>query len=105
MKGTRILAVTPKAITREQFTERTLPIRKEPSLEGTRIQFRAEAFNLTNTPHFGTPGTNVSDMQVDPKTGAVNNLGGYTEIRGTRGNIGRESIDERQFRLGLRIAF
>lgn len=55
--------------------------------------------------HFGTLGTNVSDMQVDPKTGAVVNLGGYTEIRSTRGNIGRESVEERQFRLGLRVGF
>jgi hypothetical protein len=27
--------------------------------ERMRIQFRAEAFNLTNTPSFGTPGTNI----------------------------------------------
>jgi hypothetical protein len=71
--------------------------------EQTRIQFRAEAFNFTNTPHFGNPGTNRSSLQLNAD-GTIRSLGGYTEITSTRGT-GREGIDERQFRFGLRVSF
>lgn len=71
--------------------------------EKSSIQFRAEAFNLTNTPHFSNPGSNVSNLQVNPD-GSVRALGGFTQITSTSG-IGREGIDERVFRFGLRIAF
>jgi hypothetical protein len=79
-------------------------------------QFRAEAFNFTNTPHFGNPGTNrssigfnepLSNSACNQRTGAgctIRTLGGYTEITSTRGT-GREGIDERQFRFGLRLSF
>jgi hypothetical protein len=69
----------------------------------TQVQFRAEALNATNTPHFSNPGSNVSNMQVNPD-GTIRNLGGYTEITSTTGT-GREGIDERVFRLGLRVRF
>jgi hypothetical protein len=71
--------------------------------ERWRVQFRAESFNFTNTPHFSNPGRNVSDLQLNPD-GSVRSLGGFTEITGTTGT-GREGIDERVFRLGLRISF
>ena len=71
--------------------------------ERVGMQFRAEAFNFTNTPHFGTPGNNRSDMTLNPD-GTIRSLGGYTEITTTRGT-GREGIDERQFRFGLRLTF
>jgi hypothetical protein len=71
--------------------------------ERVRAQFRAEAFNFTNTPHFGNPGTNSSSMTLNPD-GTIRSLGGYTEITSTRGT-GREGIDERQFRFGLRLSF
>ncbi len=66
-------------------------------------QFRAEALNLTNTPHFSNPGSNVSNLQLNTD-GSVRNLGGFTVITSTSG-IGREGVDERVFRFGLRIAF
>jgi hypothetical protein len=69
--------------------------------ERWRIQLRAEAFNFTNTPHFGNPGTNVSNLQLNPD-GSVRSLGGYTEITGLA-NTGRDGIDERVFRFGLRL--
>jgi hypothetical protein len=71
--------------------------------ERFRAQFRAEAFNFTNTPHFNPPGGNRSSMTLNPD-GTIRSLGGYTEITSTRGT-GREGIDERQFRFGLRLSF
>ncbi len=61
------------------------------------IQFRVEAFNATNTPHFNNPGSNVSSMRLNAD-GTVNTLGGFTEITSAR-------PDERQVRLGFRLTF
>jgi hypothetical protein len=69
--------------------------------EGMSIQFRAEALNVTNTPHFANPGTNVSNMDV---TGGVVRTNGFAEITGVT-NLARDGIDERQFRFGLRMRF
>ena len=79
--------------------------------EGVTLQFRAEAFNATNTPHFNAPGNNVSSPSRDAAgnitTNAVTglpNLNGFMEITSTR-SFGREGIDERVFRFGLRLGF
>jgi Carboxypeptidase regulatory-like domain/TonB dependent receptor-like, beta-barrel len=71
--------------------------------ERVKAQFRGEAFNLSNTPHFANPAANVSNLQTNPD-GSVRNLGGYTVITSTTGT-GREGVDERVFRFGLRISF
>jgi len=71
--------------------------------ERLSLQFRAEAFNLTNTPHFMNPGANVSSMQLN-NDGTVRALGGFSTVTQTSG-IGRDGIDERIFRFGLRFAF
>jgi hypothetical protein len=71
--------------------------------ERLRAQFRAEAFNFTNTPHFANPGTNVSSMTLNPN-GTIRDLGGYTEITSTN-SLAREGIDERQFRFGIRFSW
>jgi hypothetical protein len=65
--------------------------------ERIRIQFRAESFNFTNTPHFNNPGTNVSNLQLR-SDGTVAALRGYSEITSAQD-------DERQIRFGLRISF
>jgi hypothetical protein len=71
--------------------------------ERFNIQFRAEAFNFTNTPHFANPGGNVSSLVLNPD-GSVKNLGGFSQVTAIATN-NRDGIDERQFRFTLRIAF
>jgi outer membrane receptor protein involved in Fe transport len=58
---------------------------------GRNVQVRMEVFNLTNTPHFANPQASV-------------NASNFGIISGTA-NSGREGIDERLFRLGLRLKF
>ena len=67
------------------------------------LQFRMEAFNFTNTPHFANPGATVSSMVLNPD-GTIRSLNGYTEVTGVT-NTGRDGIDERMFRIGLRLSF
>jgi hypothetical protein len=70
--------------------------------ERFKLQFRAEAFNLSNTPHFGNPGSNVSNLQLNGD-GSVKNLNGFSQIT-TQVPLGR-LIDPRYFRFGLRVQF
>ncbi len=65
--------------------------------ERVALQFRAEAFNVGNTPHFNNPGANASSMILNTD-GTVRSLGGFTEVTGA-------ARDERQFRLALRVSF
>jgi hypothetical protein len=60
--------------------------------ERLKMQFRMEAFNFTNTPHLDLPNGYVGDGPDFMTITSVTNLG-------------REGIDERQFRFGLRLVF
>ncbi len=71
--------------------------------ERVNIQFRGQVFNVTNTPHFANPASNVNSLVLN-KDGTINNLGGFTVISATTGN-GRESIDQRVFQLAARVSF
>jgi hypothetical protein len=71
--------------------------------ERFHAQFRAQCFNVANTPHFANPASGASSLVLNPN-GTVNNLGGFTVITSTTGN-GREGIDQRLFELALRLSF
>ncbi|PYU95076.1 MAG: hypothetical protein DMG08_05800, partial [Acidobacteria bacterium] len=64
--------------------------------ERLEIQFRAEAMNLTNTPHFNNPNANASDgYNPDGTLRTSSNFFAVTSARS----------DERQLRFGLRLSF
>ncbi len=70
--------------------------------ERLNMEFRAQAFNLSNTPHFGNPGSNVSSETIAPD-GAVTALNGFSQIT-SLAPLGR-LIDPRYFRFGARFSF
>ncbi len=59
--------------------------------ERVNLQFRAESFNISNTPHFNNPTASITS----------GNFGVVTGLQ----NTGREGIDQRVFRLGLRLGW
>ena len=65
--------------------------------EGRTLQFRAEVFNVTNTPAFNNPGTNAS-APTRRADGTILNLNGYTEITSAQAT-------ERQVRFAVRLLF
>jgi hypothetical protein len=64
--------------------------------EKVGLQFRVDGLNITNTPQFGNPGANVSNLRLNPD-GSVRDLNGFAEVLSASG--------ERQFRVGLRLSF
>ena len=60
-------------------------------MERFQLKFRAEVFNLANTPHHGNPTGNVSS-------------GTFMQALSIA-NTGREGLDERTFRLNLRLSW
>ncbi|MBL8226966.1 MAG: TonB-dependent receptor [Bryobacterales bacterium] len=65
--------------------------RKIRVTESIDLQIRGEAFNVSNTPHFAAPAANISNS----------NFGVITGIQ----NTGRDGIDSRIFRLGIRVGW
>jgi hypothetical protein len=63
--------------------------------ERFKLQFRAEAFGLTNTPQFGLPAANVSNATFT--NGVVSNLNGYDTITSSTG--------QRQLRFAGKLVF
>jgi hypothetical protein len=79
LRGPGLINVDMGVFRRFQFNERW------------SVQFRGEAFNISNTPHFANPGADVSS----------GNFGLIGDVQ----NTGREGNDQRFFRLGVRIGF
>jgi hypothetical protein len=64
-----------------------------PVSDRVKFQFRAEAYNATNTPHWSNPASNVS-------------AAGFGLITSTNGsNLGRSGADQRTIRLGGHVSF
>ncbi len=70
-------------------------IREFQLKEHLKLQFRAEAFGLTNSPQFSNPSATVSNATFS--NGAITNLNGYDIISSSTG--------ERQLRFALRLSF
>jgi outer membrane receptor protein involved in Fe transport len=70
--------------------------------ERLRLEFKTEAFNVTNTPKFANPGANVASMALNPD-GTIRALNNFSSITGTLTGLATPS--ERQFRFGLRLSF
>ena len=64
------------------------------------LEFRAEAFNWTNTPKFNNPSSNIDSLQLNPD-GTFRT--GVFEVTGTN-SYGRD-VAERILRFGLRLSF
>jgi hypothetical protein len=70
--------------------------------ERLRMEFKAEAFNLTNTPKFSNPGANVANMRLNAD-GTIQTLNNFSSITSTQSGLSTPS--ERQLRFGLRLSF
>jgi hypothetical protein len=68
-----------------------------PISDTWKLQFRAEAFNVSNTPAFNNPGSTVTSATRN-SAGVITNLGNYTEITGAQ-------TTERQLRFALKVMF
>ena len=72
--------------------------------DAAHLEFRAEAFNVTNTPHFAAPSnTNISNVTFKPDH-SVTNLNGFGLLT-SNNTSDQEGVDQRYFRLGVRVDF
>lgn len=65
--------------------------------ERWNLQFRAEAFNSTNTPHFNNPAANSSSLVLNTDN-SIRSLGGFSQVTSAVN-------DSRQIRFALRLSF
>lgn len=65
--------------------------------ERVKLEFKAEAYNLSNTPRFSNPNANVSSAVFT--AGKISSANNFMSITAT------DALSERQFRFGLRLSF
>jgi hypothetical protein len=70
--------------------------------ERLHTEFRAESFNVTNTPRWGNPNTNAGSMRIDPATNQLRTDIPYATALGNFMTITSASTG-RQVRFGLRL--
>lgn len=70
--------------------------------ERWKLEFKAESFNITNTPKFANPGAGVASMRLNAD-GSVQTLNNFSSITSTQTAL--TSPSERRFRFGLRLSF
>lgn len=68
--------------------------------ESMKLQFRAEAYNITNTENFGQPQVNVSKWTSKSAGASPTNAGGFGQI--TASNL---CLNPRLFQLALKLIF
>lgn len=79
--------------------------RSFPITDRLTLQFRGEAFNATNTPHWSNPASNVSSLSLNPD-GSIKSSGGFAQITSTNASsLGRSGSDQRTFRLSVHMKF
>ncbi|MGH9445896.1 MAG: hypothetical protein ACRD3O_09235, partial [Terriglobia bacterium] len=73
------------------------------------LQFRADAFNISNTPNYSSPGSDVSSVTYatnpngTPNYSKIVNLNGFGQITGT--NAYARLLAQRYFRFGAKLIF
>lgn len=75
-------------------------IKKIPFTESKSLEFRAEFFNVFNTPSFANPSVNAGTVTLDPNTGAP-----ALEVDPSFGHITRTSIAPRIIQFALKLYF
>jgi len=72
--------------------------------EKVTTDFRVDAFNFTNTPWFGNPGTNASSPTRDAQGNILRDAAGNLRLNGF-GQVLTANQTQRQIRFGFRIGF
>jgi outer membrane receptor protein involved in Fe transport len=94
------LGGAPTQVRSPGFHRMDLSLFKEfPIHENARLEFRAECFNLTNTPQFGIPGFTGPGIQATPGVTDFTNTRNFGKITSTRDGAN----DQRELQFALKL--